>query len=126
MTEIITLAPHDAIPTGPARRVVVLHRMDEDQPRTTVVTITLTGERDESTRPMGLDGQPMGVDAAIEAAQEIARSEGLDQVYVIDRTKGTREHDIPQHDGDHTVGMETLVDTDMEDGERGPDMRDRA
>lgn len=126
MTEIITLAPHDAIPTGPGRHVVVLHRMDEDQPQTTVVTITLTGTPDESTRPAGPDGQPMSMAAATEAAQEIARSEGLDRVYVIDRTRGEREQDILQHGGDHSINMEALVDTDMEDGERGPDMRDRA
>ncbi len=124
MTEIVRLAPHDPVPSGPARQVVVLHRMDEDAPRQTVTTIMLTGQHNESTRPMRPDGQPMSLGEAIEAAKQVAESEKLHRVLVIDRTQGERERDILQHGGDHSVHMEGLVDTDMEDGERGPDMRD--
>lgn len=126
MTEIVRLAPHDPIPSGPARHVVVIHRFDEDAPQRTFTSIVLTGHPDETTRPMRADGQPMGLGEAIEAAQQVARSEKLDRVYVVDRTEGEREQDILRHGGDHSVHMEGLVDFDLEEGERGPDMRDRA
>lgn len=125
MTQIIRLAPHDPIPSSPGRHVVVLHRFDEDAPRETVTTITLTGLRDESARPMGADGRPMTLDQVIDEARKVAESEKLDRVFVIDRTQGQRERDILQHGGDHSVDGEKLVDFDLEDGEHGPDMRDR-
>ena len=124
MTEIIRLAPHEAIPSGPERHVVVLHRFDEDAPRQTTTTITLTGIPDETTRPMRGDGHPMELGEAIEAAQRVAESEGIQRVVVIDRTAGEREQDILRHGGDHTVHMEQLDDFDLEEGERGPDLRD--
>ncbi len=125
MTDIVRLAPHDPIPTGPGRHVVVLQRFDEDAPRKTVVSITLTGHPDETTHPMRPDGHPMGLDEAIAAAIKVAESEKLSRVIVADRTAGEREQDILQHGGDHSVHMEGLVDSDIEDGERGADMRDR-
>jgi hypothetical protein len=125
MTEIVRLAPHDAIPSGPARHVIVIHRFDEDVPQQTVTVITLTGHPDEATRPVRPDGAPMGLEEAIAAAQRVAESEGLPRVFVVDRTAGSREQDILKHGGDHSVHMEGLVDFDLEDGERGPDMRDR-
>ena len=123
MTKIIRLAPHDPIPTGPGRHVVVLNRFDEDSPREIVTTITLTGERDESARPMDEDGKPMSLQQAIEAAGKVAESENIPQVYVLDRT---REHLIIEHGGDHSAEGGNLVDDDLADGHRGPDMRDRA
>ncbi len=125
MTEIIRLAPHDAIPSGPDRHVVVLHRFDEDAPRQTMTTIILTGPPDETTRPMRADGHPMELGEAIEAAKRVAESEGIPRIVVIDRIAGEREQDILRHAGDHTVHMEKLDDFDLEEGERGPDMRDR-
>lgn len=125
MTEIVRLAPHDPIPSGPGRYVVVLHRFDEEAPRQTVTQIRLTGHPDETTHPMHPDGRAMSLDEAIAAAAQVAASEGLTQVFVVDRTRGEREQDILQHGGDHSVHMENLVDSDLEDGERGSDMRDR-
>ena len=125
MTDIIRLAPHDPIPTGPGRHVVVLHRFDEDEPKKTVVSIILTGHPDQITRPMRPDGHPMNIDEAIEAATKVAASEKLTRVVVSDRTQGERERDILQHGGDHSVHMDALVDSDLEEGERGADMRDR-
>ena len=125
MTDIVRLAPHDPIPTGPGRHVVVLHRFDEDEPKKTVVSITLTGHPDQTTHPMRPDGKPMGLDEAVAAAVKVAESEKLSRVLVADRTAGSREQDILQHGGDHSVHMEALVDSDIEDGERGADMRDR-
>ena len=125
MTDIVRLAPHDPIPTGPGRHVVVLQRFDEDAPNKTVVSITLTGHPDETTHPVRPDGKAMGIDEAIEAAIKVAQSEKLSRVLVADRTAGTREQDILQHGGDHSIHMDALVDSDIEDGERGADMRDR-
>lgn len=125
MTETVRLAPHDPIPSGPAKHVVVLHRFDEDAPQRTITVITLTGHPDETTRPVHPDGRPMNLDEAIAAAQRVAESEGLSRVFVLDRTAGDREQDILQHGGDHSVHMDGLVDFDLEEGERGPDMRDR-
>lgn len=126
MTEIVKLAPHDPLPAGPARHVTVLHRFDEENPQRTVVQITLTGRPDETTHPVRPDGHPMTLQEAIGAAQKVAEAEGLHRIFVLDRTEGEREKDILQHHGDHSVHMETLVDDDMEEGERGSDMRDIA
>ena len=123
--DIIRLDPHDPLPEGPARRVVVLRRFDEDSPRATHIEIRLEGggHMPEITRPANAHG-PLDWDAAVEAAIQVARSERLDRITTLDRTAGPREQDILQHAGDHSVHMEALADTDPEDGEAGPDMRD--
>ena len=123
MAQIIRLAPHDPMPDG--RSVVVLQRFDEDIPTRILTEIILHGGRGvEATRPVQPDGTPMPFEDAIANAQRVADSEGIAAVHAIDRTGGEREQDILQHGGDHTVHMETLDDTDLEDGERGADMRD--
>ncbi len=130
--EIITLEPHDALPEGSGpegsgRSVLVLRRFDEDAPRDTVIELRLTGGgiRAESARPTHPNGTYLQWEQAIEAGKAVAVSEKLDRVYVLDRTAGAREQDILQHGGDHSVHMETLQDTDPEDGVTGSDMRDR-
>ena len=127
MPSLTQLAPHDPMPEGAARRVVLLQRFDEDDPRQTVIELHLLGggAPAEATRPVRPDGTFMALDDATEAAQAVAESEGLDTVYVIDRTAGPREQEVLAADGDHTVGMDRLQDTDPEDGETGPDMRGR-
>ena len=44
----------------------------------------------------------------------------------MDRTAGAREQEVLSHGGDHSVNMASLSDDDLEDGERGSDMRDAA
>lgn len=126
MTETTMLAPHDPMPSGPGRHVVVLRRFREDEPSQTEVQIILTGAPEQSTHPRRPDGTPMGLDEAVVAARKVAASEGLGRIFVLDRASGPREQDILRHGGDHTVHMASLADTDEEDGERGPDMRDIA
>ena len=125
MPEVKHLDPHDPLPEG-GRRVVVMHRLDEDDPRHTHTEILLTGApgRGEAVRPMRPDGTPMPLDEAVEAAKQVADSEGLHDVYVVDRTAGPREQEVLAAGGDHSVHMDALTDDDLEDGERGPDMRD--
>ena len=126
MTETIHLAPHDPMPDGPGRTIVVLRRFEEDDPDRATVEIILTGKPEQVTHPRRPDGSPMPLDEAIAAAGRVAREEGLSRVYVLDRMSGGREHEIMSHGGDHTVDMDRLSDTDEEDGVRGSDMRDRA
>ena len=123
--EIRKLDPHDPLPEGRAGRVVVLRRFDEDDPRKIVTEITLTGPpgRSEVVQPVRADGRAMSLDEAVAAAQEVARSEGIGQVFVVDRTAGRLEHEIVERAGDHTFPGKMLDDTDPEDGESGPDMR---
>ncbi len=125
MVEVRQLDPHDPMPDG-GHRVIVIHRLDEDDPRHTHIEILLTGApgRGESVRPMRPDGTPMPLDEAIEAAKRVADSEGLQDVYVVDRTAGSREKEVLAAGGDHSVNMDKLSDEDLEDGERGTDMRD--
>lgn len=125
MVEVRYLDPHDPLPEG-GRRVVVMHRLDEDDPSHTHTEILLTGApgRGEAVRPMRPDGAPMPLDEAIEAAKRVADSEGLHDVYVVDRTAGPREREVLAAGGDHSVNMDGLSDTDPEDDERGADMRD--
>ena len=99
MAEVQFLNPHDPAPEG-GHAVVVMRRFD--------------------------DGTPMSLDQAVAAARLVADEAGIETVQVIDRTAGPRERDIQQHGGDHSVHMERLDDDDMEEGERGPDMRDRS
>ncbi len=126
MAEILTLNPHDPMPEG-GHSVVVMRRFDEDDPHQTMVEITLTHGRGlpERTRPTRPDGSAMDLEEAAEAARRIADEEGIATVQVIDRTAGPRERDIQQHGGDHSVHMDRLDDDDLDEGERGPDMRDR-
>ena len=51
MTETIHLAPHDPMPEGPGRQVVVIQRFEEDDPARTTVQIVLTGKPEQSTHP---------------------------------------------------------------------------
>ncbi len=126
MAETRILNPHDPFPEG-GHAVVVMRRFDEDDPHRVVVEVTLTHRHGmpERTRPARPDGTAMSLDEAIAAARGVADEAGIPTVQVIDRTAGPRERDIMQHGGDHTVHMERLDDDDMEEGERGPDMRDR-
>ncbi len=123
----ITLAPHDALPDGPGRRVVLLRRFDEDNPGGTHVELRLEGggQPSEFAQPRDAAGIIMEWGAAIDAARRVAQSEHLDRIYILDRTAGPREQVVLQHGGDHSAEMGTLSDTDPEDGETGPDMRDR-
>ena len=125
MAEVRKLDPHAPLPEGLGRHVIVFSHFDEDDPRATVTEIILTnGPGDaEATRPVRPDGTAMSFDEAVDAGLRVAESEGLDVVYAVDRTAGSRERDVLAHDGDHTVGMAELQDMNLEDGERGPDMR---
>lgn len=119
-----TLEPHAPLPEG--RHVSVLRRFDEDNPDRVITEIVL-GIRPgytETANPARPDGTPMSLDEAVAAAKRVAESEGIHTVFVVDRTAGPREHEILEHGGDHSVDMDKLDDTDMEEGKRGPDMRD--
>jgi hypothetical protein len=126
MAEIVRLNPHDPMPEG-GHSVIVLRRFDEDDPHKVVVEVTLTHRHGlpERTRPARPNGTAMDLEEAVEAARRVADEAGIAAVQVIDRTAGPRERDILQHGGDHSVHMERLDDDDLEEGERGPDMRDR-
>lgn len=125
MVETRTLDPHDPLPDPPA--IVVMRRFDEDDPRSLMIELILahSSGAEETSRPVREDGSFMDMDEAIAAARGMAQARGLPLVYVVDRTAGPRERDILSHGGDHSVHMDELDDMDLEDGERGPDMRDR-
>jgi hypothetical protein len=127
MAEIRTLNPHDPLPEF-GQHVVVLRRFDEEDPHKTVVEVTVTHGRGfpDKTRPGHPDGRPMTLEEAVRAAGRVADAVGIATVHVIDRTAGPRERDIMRHGGDHSIHSERLDDTDLEEGERGPDMRDRS
>ena len=127
MVEIQRLDPHDPLPEGRGHRVIVLRRFDEDDPRRIVTEITLTGApgQAEVARPVGTDGSPMSLEDAVVAARKVAESEGISRVFVLDRTAGRLEHEVAEHSGDHSFPGRPLDDTNLEEGEHGPDMRDR-
>ena len=124
MTDVRRLEPHASLPD--ARHVTVLRRFDEDNPDRVITEIVLgtAPGRSEAVNPVAPDGTPMALPDAIEAAKKVAESERITAVHVIDRTAGPREHEILDHGGDHSVNMGKLDDMDLEEGERGPDMRD--
>ena len=123
--EIRNLDPHDPLPEGRPGRVIVLRRFDEHDPRKIVTEITLTGRpgHTEAVQPVHADGTAMSLDEAISAARKVAKSEGIGQVFVLDRTGGQLEHEIMEHAGDHSFPGRPLDDTALEDGENGTDMR---
>ena len=125
--EVVTLDPHAEWPGGPARHVVLVRQFDEDRPRETVIELHLMGgaQPSQATRPVNPGGAAMDWDQAVEAAKAVANSEHLHRIYLLDRTAGPREQDILRHGGDHSIHMDTLSDTDEEDGVTGTDMRDR-
>ena len=126
MADVIRLNPHDPAPQG-GQSVYVLRRFDEEDPHRVVVEVTLTHRHGlpERTHPVRADGVPMELEEAVAAARRVADEAGIATVQVIDRVAGPRERDIQQHGGDHTVHMDRLEDDDLDEGERGPDMRDR-
>ena len=125
MTRIIDLAPHDPLPDGPA--LVLLKRFEEDDPRQIMIEmIALDDHHTESNlRVSGADGRPPSWEEATRRAETIATEGKMPLLYRIDRTAGPREQEIAAHGGDHSANMEQLDDSDLEDGEHGPDMRDR-
>jgi hypothetical protein len=127
MVKIRRLDPHDPLPEGRGHRVIVLRRFDEDDPRRILTEITLTGApgHSEVARPVRTDGTAMSLEDAVAAAQKVARTEGIGEVFVLDRTAGQLEHNVIEHAGDHSFPGKKLEDSDLEDDEKGPDMRDR-
>ena len=125
MTRIIDLAPHDPLPDGPA--LVLLRRFEEDDPRRIMIEIVaLDGHHTESNaRLTDARGQPPSWEEATRRAGVTAAEGKFQALYRIDRTAGQREREIAAHGGDHSTNMRQLVDSDPEDGEPGPDMRDR-
>jgi hypothetical protein len=125
MPETRWLAPHAPLPDG-LRHVVVMRRLAEDDPRGTEVEIIVVHGPDDRhiMRPAMAGGRILKLAEAVREGEAIAGREGFAHVYVIDRTAGPREQDVLAHGGDHTVHMDRLEDTDVEEGEKGPDMRD--
>lgn len=125
MTEIRTLQPHDPLPGG--HSVVLMRRFEEDAPDRVMLEIIVSNpdKSEETIRPVHADGSSMSWEEATEAARQRAREEGLKRIWRVDRTAGGREQEILQHGGDHSVNMDRLDDSNLEDGERGADMRDR-
>jgi hypothetical protein len=126
MVRIRKLQPHDPLPDR-GRHVVLLRRFEEDDPRRIVLEMVIShgAGRAETRQALHPDGRPMSVSEALTAARALADAEKLEPVYIIDRLAGPRERDILRHHGDHSVHMGQLDDFDLEEGERGSDMRDR-
>ena len=122
---IIDLAPHDPLPDGPA--LVLLRRFEEDDPRQIMIElVALDAHHTESNaRVTDQHGNPPSWEEATERAQATAEEAKFPALHRIDRTAGPREQEIAAHGGDHSANMENLQDFDLEDGEAGPDMRDR-
>jgi len=124
MTDIRRLEPHDPLPEG--HSVVLVRRFAEDDPAGTMLELLVTGRdrREHAEIPVDGDGAPLGLDAAIEEGARRAASEGLSTLWVVDRTAGRREQEVLSRRGDHGFAGDALDDDDLEEGERGPDMRD--
>jgi len=124
MTEIRTLQPHDPLPDGPA--VILMRRFEEDNPKQVMMELIVIqkNQSEHNSRLLTETGEPLPWADAVKEAETQARDAGLHHVYHVDRTAGPREREIASHDGDRTVGMDKLDDDDLEEGERGSDMRD--
>ena len=72
------------------------------------------GPRQSVTAAVNPDGTGMEFEDAVRLAVSQADDRGYKTVYAVDRTAGPREREILAHDGDHTTGMERLVDDNEE------------
>ncbi len=126
MSEFTTLKPHDPLPDGPA--VVLMHRFEEDDPHQLMMELIVihANQSEETSRLITRDGTPLPLDEARQRATEAAKDARIGRLFLIDRTEGPREHEILEHHGDRSVDMDSLSDTDEEDGVVGSDMRDMA
>lgn len=124
MTEIRTLQPHDPLPDGPA--IVLMRRFEEEDPMRVMIELIVIhkNQSEETSRLLTHAGEPLPWDEAKTLAAAQAKQAGQHHVYHVDRTAGPREREIAEHGGDHSVGMNTLDDDDLEDGVKGSDMRD--
>ena len=126
MTELRVLAPHDPVPER-GHYMIVMRRFAADAPRTTLTEIITSDGHNPPTLsvPVGADGAPLDFAAAVRAARQDAEAQGLAVLYAVDRTAGQREREVLAHGGDHAVHSERLADSDRDEGEPGPDMRDK-
>jgi hypothetical protein len=126
MADIRKLDPHAPLPAS-GSHVVLLRRFEEDDPRRIMLEVIVLRphEPPRSSLAQHPDGRAMSIREAVEHARALADAEGLDHITIIDRLAGPREREILRAHGDHSVHMEHLQDFDWEDGQRGPDMRDR-
>lgn len=125
MTKVIDLAPHDPLPDGPA--LVLLRRFEEDDPKLIMTElIALDAHQTESNvRMNNPDGSVLSWKDATQRAMQTAAEGKFPTLHRIDRTAGPREQEVLAHGGDHSANMDGLDDFDLEEGEHGPDMRDR-
>ncbi len=119
MTETIRLAPHDPVPDY-GNHALVLRRMGEDDPGAVVTEIILYGAEGGST-PFAGDN----LEDAVKLALQHAEKRGLKTLYVVDRTVGKLEQEALHDHGERNFTGDALDDTDQEDGQSGPDLRDR-
>lgn len=124
MTTITSLDPHDPLPDGPA--IILMRRFEEDDPKHDMMELIVIGadQTERTSRLLTPDGLPMPWDEAERRVISDAEEAGIERLYRIDRTAGPREHEVEIHGGDRTVNMDALDDFDLEEGERGSDMRD--
>jgi hypothetical protein len=125
MVAFRTLGPQDPIPDGAG--VTLMRRLAEDSPQGTVIELIVrhADGREETANPIAPDGTPLAWSDAAALARDRARQAGLDEVVCIDRTAGPLASEILRHGGDHALDRNKLEDSDLEEGERGSDLRDR-
>jgi hypothetical protein len=111
MPNLTNLAPHDPIPDGHV--IVLMRRAAEDIPNNFMVEMIVrqADGREHTSVPTHDSGELKTWDEAAEAALHLAETSRLPTVFCIDRTAGPH----PQAE---------LQDSDPEDDEPGPDMRD--
>jgi hypothetical protein len=125
MTQTIHLAAHDPLPQG-GPHALVLRRFGEDDPRAVVTEIIFTGPQGFATAAPTLADTKESLASVVEAARELASARGLKRVYVMDRTAGLPEQIVIAQHGDHSFADIPLSDTDLEGGELGSSLLDRA
>ena len=126
MAEVRRLAPHDPVPEG-GRYMLVMRRFGEDAPDVALTEVIMAeGAEPPVLRPaVDAKGAPLDFEATVKRAAAEADRQGYGVVYAVDRTAGPQEHEVLEHHGDRTTGMERFADSDPEDGELGADMRER-
>ena len=90
-----------------------------------VTEIVQYGEVAGMTPAIGKDGHALSLDEALHEAQALAERRNLARIYVLDRTAGKLEQEALHDHGARGFAQDELDDSDLEDDEKGTDMRDR-
>ena len=105
MTRVVTLQPHDPLPTGRGDYITVVHRFKDDAPSeiVTEITVNTRGAGAETTVAEEHGGHALRFEAALQRARVLAEHNRIPEIFVVDRTAGDVERTVLAHHGERDL-----------------------